>query len=367
MAEPRPDNQTGPDGQAAEPPLGLNDLLRLLAKEGRLPLPLALQLAPVLVRAGLTTRPAIAADGAAGLAARLPGLAEPQAARIVSACAPARKRKRGPAAPSTAKRGRRYDAGGDPSDEPLPLETDLAVVRRARAYATNRSPLMILFALAVLEQQYPELPVSSHLSLAQAAATRLARAKAATIGLAAPLAEPAGASGSLTVMGIRVDTIRRGTDAAAGVWGLDPEHDGDGLAWAEPEPVRRYLLRVFGEHGLGVMRGAIRHVVESWAAEPSWETRAWGWYCTVRPAVQPGREGWGQKGSVDPKTILALARAGGGGGQAAAGEDGGAEAAAAAEAPAEAAEQTAAAAAADGGPVEPAAGTGEPHDARRDP
>ncbi|CAK7270765.1 hypothetical protein SEPCBS57363_004270 [Sporothrix epigloea] len=65
------------------------------------------------------------------------------------------------------------------------------------------------------------------------------------------------------------------------------------------------------EENLGLLLGALRIVFDSWADHlPASELdrRAWGWYVAVRPAVDSGPSGWGIKGVVKLKDILALQR-----------------------------------------------------------
>jgi hypothetical protein len=38
------------------------------------------------------------------------------------------------------------------------------------------------------------------------------------------------------------------------------------------------------------------------------DKRAWAWYLRVRPDVQSGAQGWGEKGQVKLSDILALRR-----------------------------------------------------------
>lgn len=65
------------------------------------------------------------------------------------------------------------------------------------------------------------------------------------------------------------------------------------------------------EENLGLLLGALRIVFDSWADHiPAAELdrRAWGWYVAVRPAVDSGPSGWGAKGTVKLKDILAFQR-----------------------------------------------------------
>lgn len=105
-----------------------------------------------------------------------------------------------------------------------------------------------------------------------------------------------------------------------------------------PESARSYLLRSFSrseeeskelpqspskqkksaalveqekEECVGYLVHAIDSVCRSWASTLSkdeLDKRAWVWYMRVRPDVQSGVSGWGQKGQVRISDILALRR-----------------------------------------------------------
>jgi hypothetical protein len=65
------------------------------------------------------------------------------------------------------------------------------------------------------------------------------------------------------------------------------------------------------EENLGLLLGALRIVFDSWADHISaaeLDRRAWSWYVAVRPEVDAGPSGWGAKGAVKLKDILALRR-----------------------------------------------------------
>ena len=65
------------------------------------------------------------------------------------------------------------------------------------------------------------------------------------------------------------------------------------------------------EENLSLLLGALRIVFDSWADHlPASELdrRAWAWYVAVRPDVDSGPSGWGAKGTVKLKDILALRR-----------------------------------------------------------
>jgi hypothetical protein len=65
------------------------------------------------------------------------------------------------------------------------------------------------------------------------------------------------------------------------------------------------------ERNLSLLLGALELLYESWSAlgKEELDKRAWGWYCHVRPTVEPGVAGWGGKANVSLSDILKLRRA----------------------------------------------------------
>ena len=61
---------------------------------------------------------------------------------------------------------------------------------------------------------------------------------------------------------------------------------------------------------LALLLGALELLYESWAmlGKEDLDKRAWGWYVRVRPEVASGPAGWGGKGEVRLKDVLALRR-----------------------------------------------------------
>ncbi|RMD39254.1 hypothetical protein DV735_g5874, partial [Chaetothyriales sp. CBS 134920] len=158
-------------------------------------------------------------------------------------------RKRPARAAGPVPRGRLgLDAASPGDDEPtlaLPtLDRDEEALSHV-SIETNRSPLFLAFAIAVLNYTHPEQPLSSRLSLAQAVVSAGAQSKAKHIGLASgPTAEEDGwAMGQpkTTLMGRQIAVMRRQTGAGpepniqpgsasdsdpsnhSALWGLDLE------------------------------------------------------------------------------------------------------------------------------------------------
>ncbi|EDN02265.1 hypothetical protein I7I51_01780 [Histoplasma capsulatum] len=143
----------------------------------------------------------------------------------------------------------------------------------------------------------------------------------------------------------------KSSDEQPALWGLDPEvmkrsnTNGPGprltspvLPIHRPETAREYLLKSFTlqkqtesnigkgktkkassdsvsekEKSLALLLGAIDLLCQSWASVLSKneiDRRAWSWYVDVRPDIQHGVGGWGQKGEVQLSKILNLRRKG---------------------------------------------------------
>jgi len=140
-------------------------------------------------------------------------------------------------------------------------------------------------------------------------------------------------------------------DGKPALWGLDlealkkssgPAKPGTGVGLGDnlpiytPQSARAYLLKSFDtppstdsnanpkkkassaagrreekEQNLGKLLGALDLLYQSWAAilDPTeLDKRSWSWYIQVRPEVADGVAGWGGKGSVKLRDILALRR-----------------------------------------------------------
>ncbi|KAL4945041.1 hypothetical protein BDV06DRAFT_219711 [Aspergillus oleicola] len=142
----------------------------------------------------------------------------------------------------------------------------------------------------------------------------------------------------------------RESETTPPLWGIDTEalkkaqsHSSQLNASAEkalpihtPQSARTYLLKSFfpfveegakepdsakkksrtqveeaKETCLGQLLRSIDLVCQSWASTlraDELDRRAWAWYVRVRPSVQGGVEGWGQKGAVKLSEVLALKR-----------------------------------------------------------
>ncbi|KAL4885070.1 hypothetical protein BJY04DRAFT_214949 [Aspergillus karnatakaensis] len=86
-----------------------------------------------------------------------------------------------------------------------------------------------------------------------------------------------------------------------------------GDAAKEPESLQKRNAALGEEKQacLSQLLQSIDLVCQSWAPTLTVEEldrRAWAWYVHVRPSIQSGREGWGEKGAVKLSEILSLKR-----------------------------------------------------------
>lgn len=268
---------------------------------------------------------------------------------------------------------------------------------RNTVFRTNRAPLVLAFAVVLLNYTMPEQPLSSKLSLAQAVVSVNSRSKAVSIGLQkGNSAEEDGwgqGQPQVRIMGrdVRVmkrwgynwkensqethtaqvvdsqetvkadDSIPATSEGVASavikpeeppaLWGLDLEalrssNEGQGggarstrkgaseLPIYTAESARSYLLKSFpsatpsetkvpqkkksmsalkleNERNLALLLTALEMLYASWAnvlSHQELDRRSWGWYVSVRPDIQQGVAGWGEKGEVKLSSILDLRR-----------------------------------------------------------
>ncbi|KAB8338724.1 hypothetical protein FH972_021669 [Carpinus fangiana] len=237
---------------------------------------------------------------------------------------------------------------------------------------TNRAPLVLAFAVILLKYTMPEQPLSSRLSLAQAVVSMNSKSKAVSLGIdSGQTAEDEGwgqGQPGVRIMGREIKTMKRwgydpsasredleklgqeqetaaGKDEEPPLWGLDlealkktggPSADKgvSKLPVHAADSARAYLLKSFAsaakndsasseakstkakrvveekEQNLGLLLGALDALFGSWAHldQRELDRRAWAWYVRVRPDVEHGPSGWGNKGEVLLKSILDLRR-----------------------------------------------------------
>ncbi|RVX66003.1 hypothetical protein B0A52_09929 [Exophiala mesophila] len=344
-------------------------LLRFLTKDAKLPLQDAMSKIHPLRKLDLSTPEAISKADADSLKPIFSDeKVLKQVINAAKRVSNPKKRQASESSSPASKRARAGpDADNDESLLALPT-TDLSVEDLQHLIVeTNRAPLFLAFTISVLAYTHPEQPLSSRWSMAQAVVSAGAQSKAKYLGLTTgPTAEEDGwAMGQpkIKIMGREVAVMRRQVvspdgDTATPVeafWGLDldalrksngplipAQSDKGGNVGPpiyKPAAPRSYLLRSMvlidgavkddadqkptgkskeekhataakkREHAAGVMLKAIDTVCQSWASfltKEELDARAQSWYMRVRPEVEQGQAGWGQRGQVKLQDILRL-------------------------------------------------------------
>jgi hypothetical protein len=170
-----------------------------------------------------------------------------------------------------------------------------------RKFNINRAPVLTLWAAVVaMRLGYDE---EASLTLGQAVAALNAQSKGRRLGIyeagaedAATQAKKSTNTASVHLLGreIPVSKARRGLRAAPG---------GE---LVEPDAVRAYLAKKFGEH-LAEARRAMEILAASLSPHEL-ATRGFLLYEKFRPQVPEGKKGWGAKGELDLDLIRRLAR-----------------------------------------------------------
>ncbi|BFZ59094.1 hypothetical protein YB2330_000096 [Saitoella coloradoensis] len=203
---------------------------------------------------------------------------------------------------------------------------------------TNRAPLLLAYTLTLLSRTHPALSLESRLSIAQAYISANARSYGRDIGVieGGGVDEKAGVQGfrKIQVMGREIAVLgrSRGDEEEVRALDLDPKRvgmrDRDGQpAVCEPGAAWGYLTRSFPRETLGQLLSVLEVVMESWCPGTSspdhphdasdlkdeqerrdLDRRGYGLYTRIRPNVEYGKAGWGQKGEVRLGDILALRR-----------------------------------------------------------
>ncbi|KAI9792835.1 MAG: hypothetical protein M1816_001567 [Peltula sp. TS41687] len=172
----------------------LQSLLRFLTQDAKLPLAKAMGNVKELQKAGLSSAASIAKSDAKSLQKIFED--EKLSKQILNAAKRISKKRASADDPSTvpspSKRKRSYvdpeSSGGLSSvtEEAVLLPEavrDEEAISKTILYA-NRAPLVLAFAVTLLEYTMPEQPLSSRLSLAQAVVSLNSRSKAVSLGLA---------------------------------------------------------------------------------------------------------------------------------------------------------------------------------------
>ncbi|KAL5357818.1 hypothetical protein BJX96DRAFT_27988 [Aspergillus floccosus] len=373
----------------------IQNLLRFLSQDAKVPLATAMSKVIELQKSSLTTAEEISKADVKILHEIFKD--EKTAKQVLNAAKRVSKKRAAPSektAPSPKKKkGPEIREHMTPSqrEHELALPTSSATEEEMSKVVllTNRAPLVLAFAVSVLKYTMPEQPISSRLSLAQAVVSANSRSKAVSLGIetGASAEQEGWGQGQpvVKVLGRDIRVLKRwgynpregesaeGSshgDATASqslddtlsqeatadpesmppLWGIDlealrsthgnpssgPSKSSNSLPIYTPESARSYLLKAFAqvlpedrdsskrsarktaaqleferEATLGHLLSSIDMVCQSWASTLSTDEldrRAWAWYVRVRPEVQSGAGGWGEKGTVKLSDILALRR-----------------------------------------------------------
>ncbi|KAK4998387.1 hypothetical protein LTR66_002361 [Elasticomyces elasticus] len=167
----------------------LQALLRFLSQDARVPLAAAIEKSRHLQKAGLVSPLDISKSNLESLKSIFPD--ERLAKQVLSAAKRVLKRHPTDSPSSSAKKRKASLMGDESSTSPAALEASLALPEGATdeenivntVLLTNRAPLLLAFAVALLKYTMPDQPLSSRLSLAQAAISVNSRSKAVSLGL----------------------------------------------------------------------------------------------------------------------------------------------------------------------------------------
>lgn len=349
----------------------VQELLRFLTKDAKIPLAEAMPKVAVLRKQHLDTPETISKADEAVLK---PIFTDDKVLKqVINAAKRVSNPKKRTAAQSSSSISKRLKTGADALDDESSLalpQTDLSLSEiEAITIETNRAPLFLAFTIAALAYTHPEQPMSSRWSMAQAVVSAGAQSKAKYLGLSTgPTAEEDGwAHGQpkVIIMGREVAVMRRHVVSSSeddvstpgtAFWGLDLEalrrsngpliagkdhRRQDGPPIHKPIAPRNYLLKAMAvvqpeaitsgqdaqqtkaatkkakpkttasdrEAAAAIVLKAIDVVCQSWRSSLTKEEldqKAQSWYMRIRPDVDQGQAGWGQKGHVDMCDILRL-------------------------------------------------------------
>lgn len=165
----------------------------------------------------------------------------------------------------------------------------------------NRAPVLTLWASVVAEHLGYDRDAA--LTLAKAVAGLNAQSKARMLGLARPAKGPHGGPPRKVGLGEEfwVDLCGRPVPAVNTAEGVRAVVKDEPI---DPEKVETYLAGKFGDR-LAAARSAMADLAASLVPDDLAD-RAWDLYEQFRPAIPPGRRGWGAKGDLDLDLVRSL-------------------------------------------------------------
>lgn len=169
-----------------------------------------------------------------------------------------------------------------------------------KKFAINRAPVLTLWAFVVaMRQGHDE---DSALTLGQALAALNAQSKGRRLGIYDAGEKEGGEKAKKTPSAAAVRLLGRDVPIQKSGRGLRAAPGGEAI---QPEAVRTYLEKKFGEH-LAETRAAMEALAKS-LTPAELETRGFGLYEKFRPQIPEGKKGWGAKGELNLEVIRRLA------------------------------------------------------------
>ena len=165
----------------------------------------------------------------------------------------------------------------------------------------NRAPVLTLWAVAVAERLGYRGDTS--LTLGKALAGLNAQSKGRALGIFEAKEKERAEKES---PGLEVEFVELMGRSIAVTWGEEGYLALDKGKPMDPESVRRYLDRKFGDQ-LETIIYAMRELVGSYDRKEL-KQAAFGLYEKFRPEIPQGKEGWGAKGQLDVGKIKRLGK-----------------------------------------------------------
>ncbi|KAI9717272.1 MAG: hypothetical protein M1812_004799 [Candelaria pacifica] len=220
-------------------PAEIQALLRFLSQDAKVPLATAMGKVKILQERRLTSFEIISKTPLSAIQAIFPD--EKLAKQVFNAARRLSKKRSAGGDQVESPKRRKRNASSDEPLTPAAIESSLALPSPSTneeeimgtTLITNRAPLVLAFAVALLKYTMPEQPLSSRLSLAQAVVSVNSKSKAISLGLEkGTSAENEGwgqGQPGVNILGRSVRVLKR--------WGYDPK-DGD-LAESAGDAVKK--------------------------------------------------------------------------------------------------------------------------------
>lgn len=274
----------------------MNNLLRYLSQQCKIPLQESMAIAPKLLQSGIKGEQDIAECTSLDA--------------IVGAEIAKRLRRRPSKRPAKRKRT------VDDTERNFSYSDVCREACQKVEVTTNRAPWSLAWTYTILRQRYSK-PTALSLAYGHMAATSTRKGRFLGI-VADPSADERALATSqpeVSVLSIPVPIMRTHTaeqkEEGGKVEGEDEELRAvnvmdRNLKIHEPQDAWRYMKNAFGIH-FDAALSTIDCVVQSYPLQEA-ERMAGSWYMATRPDVENGVKGWGQKGKVQLASVLELER-----------------------------------------------------------